>query len=120
MVVCVTKGGDDEMSKRKCVRNCDFMSISSGGVHCDLYDTQLKLEKFNPEHFTFTVLKCDDCLKAEVITKEDEGKDKIQQLDTEVKFLADYFYSFVGDFEESLTSLSTIIETLKRKREEDV
>lgn len=110
------KGGEKEMSKRICVRNCDFMTIDDYKITCDLYDSQLKLEKFNPEHFTFTILKCKECLEAEVTQKESGGEDKLQQLDSEISLLSDYFYSVVSDFEESLTSISAIIKTLRKDK----
>ena len=95
------------------------MSIDSDKVNCNFYDTQLELEKYSPEHYTFTVLKCNDCMEAEVKAKEGDGEDKIQQLEMEWKFLSDYFYSFIADFEEALTSMSAIIKTLRRDESDE-
>lgn len=103
------------MLSRKCVKNCDFMTIGGDNVSCELYDTTLKLEKFNPEHFTFTVLKCEECLEAESKVVAPGEKDKIQQLESELNFLSDYFYSFISDFEEAFSSIMTHVKSLKKK-----
>ena len=108
----------EELS-RICVKNCEFMKIDGDKVSCDYFETQLELEKYSPEHYTFTVLKCDNCLEADVETREKDGIDKIQQLENELKFLNDYFYSFIIDFEEALTSTTAIVKTL-RKDDSDV
>lgn len=108
------------MLERKCVKNCDFMTIGGDSVSCELYDTTLKLEKFNPEHFTFTVLKCEECLKADAKIIAPGEKDKIHQLESELNFLSDYFYSFIADFEEAFSSAMTLVQTLKKEQKKDV
>ncbi len=92
------------------------MAIGGDSVSCELYDTTLKLERFNPEHFTFTVLKCEECLEADAKIIAPGEKNMIQQLESELNFLSDYFYSFIADFEEQFSSIATLVKTLKKER----
>ena len=94
------------------------MTVGGDSISCDLYDRTLKLEKFNPEHFTFTVLKCRECLEADAKIIAPGEKDKIAQLESELNFLSDYFYSFISDFEEAFSSAMTLVQTLKKEQDD--
>ena len=94
------------------------MEVDGDKMSCILYDTQLEIDKYNPEHFTFTVLRCKKCKEAEVKKVEETGQiDRVEQLENELKFFEDYFYRFVSDIEESLAGINAIVQTMKEGKE---
>jgi len=112
------------MSKRECVRECEFMDIGTDHICCTLYDTQLKLEKYDPENFTFTILRCDKCIadslikSGEQVPAEGTTLFTIGQLENELRFLEDYFYNFMSNMEEALGSINAILRSLKETYQE--
>ena len=105
------------MSKRECVRECEFLEIGNDRINCMMYDTQLKIDKYDPENYTFTVLRCDKCIADAILgqTVPAEGTTlfTIKQIESELRFLEDYFFSFASNFEECLVSMSALIKSLK-------
>ncbi len=109
------------MSKRICIDRCEFMAVDKDKISCEMYDTQLEIEKFDPGNFTFTVLKCSKCMEAEVKKVGDEDQiNRLEQLGNELKFFEDYFYRFISDFEESLASINAVVQTMKEEGKENV
>jgi hypothetical protein len=104
------------MSKRECIRECDFQVIKNDHINCMLYDTPLKVEKYDPTNSTFTVLRCDKGISEELgiqTAKEGTNLFTIGQLENEMRFLEDYFYNHISNIEESLGSIASIIKSLK-------
>jgi len=112
------------MSKRECVRECDFMDISNDHICCMLYDTQLRLEKYDPENCTFTILRCDKCIaesimkSGETVPAEGTTLFTVGQLENELHFLEDYFYNFMSNMEEALGSINALLKSLKETYQE--
>ena len=105
------------MSKRECVRECEFMDTKADHIDCMLYDIPLKIKNYNPKTSTFTVLRCDSCISdavmGETVPAEGTTLFTIKQLENELRFLEDYFFNFISNIEESLGSINAVVKALK-------
>ena len=62
------------MYKRECVGECVFLQVRNDRINCLIYDTQLKIDEYDPENYTLTVLRCDKCVADAMLEEQMQGQ----------------------------------------------